>query len=60
MENQHINSKPQRDIPVEVIVHYIVKDYQRMFLTYDEVEKRAESAEATIEKLKKEHLKELK
>ena len=37
MDVEYHNRKPQNDIPTEVIIHYIVKDYQRMFLTYDEI-----------------------
>lgn len=48
MEIEYHNRKPQDDIPVEVITHYVVKDYRRMFLSYDELLKRAEKAEATI------------
>ena len=40
--------KPQEDIPTDVIIHYIVKDYRRMFLNYDEMKLRAEKAEAKI------------
>lgn len=28
-------SKPQKEIPEELMTHYIVKDYQRMFLNHD-------------------------
>ena len=47
--------KPQQDIPTENIIHYIVKDYRRMFLTYDEMKSRAEKAEAKIVELKEKH-----
>jgi DNA repair exonuclease SbcCD ATPase subunit len=59
MEFEYHNRKPQDDVPVDLIIHYIVKDYQRMYLTYDEMEKRALKAEATIEELKEKHLKDL-
>ena len=47
--------KPQEDIPTDVIIHYIVKDYRRMFLNYDEMKLRAEKAEAKIIDLKEKH-----
>ena len=59
MEFEYHNRRPQDDVPVDLIIHYIVKDYQRMYLTYDEMEKRALKAEATIEELKEKHLKDL-
>ena len=59
MEFEYHNRKPQDDVPVDLIIHYIVKDYQRMYLTYDEMEKRALKAEATIEELKEKHRKDL-
>jgi hypothetical protein len=59
MESQHKHRKPQADVPVEVIIHHIVKDYQRMFLAFDEAKARAEKAEAEILELKEKHYKEL-
>ena len=55
MDVEYHNRKPQDDIPTEVIIHYIVKDYQRMFLTYGEMKQRAEKAEAKILDLKEKH-----
>lgn len=55
MDIEYHNRKPQDDIPTEVIIHYIVKDYQRMFLTYGELKARAEKAEAKILDLKEKH-----
>lgn len=52
---EYHNRKPQEDIPAENIIHYIVKDYRRMFLTYDELKTRAEKAEAKIVELKEKH-----
>lgn len=40
--------KPQHDVPTEVIIKYIVKDYRRMFLEHEELLARAERAEAKI------------
>ena len=57
MEFEYHNRKPQEDVPVELIIHYIVKDYQRMFLTYGEMEHRAEKAEAKIAEMKERHSK---
>lgn len=39
---------PQKDIPTEVIIHYIVRDYRRMFNEHDEMVK-------VIEKLTKKY-----
>ena len=52
---EYHNRKPQKDVPAENIIHYIVKDYRRMFLTYDEMKSRAEKAEAKIVELKEKH-----
>ena len=52
---EYHNRKPQKDVPAENIIHYIVKDYRRMFLTYDEMKSRAEKAEAKIAKMKEKH-----
>ena len=51
--------KPQEDVPTEVIIHYIVKDYQRMFLAFDEMKTRAEKAEAEILEMKEIHHKQI-
>ena len=48
MEIEYEKKIHHADVPTEVIIHYIVKDYQRMFLTYGELERRAEKAEAKI------------
>ena len=55
MEFEYHNRKPQDDVPVDQIIHYIVKDYQRMFLTFHDMKERAEKAEAKIEDLKAKH-----
>ena len=55
MEFEYHNRKPQEDVPVDQIIHYIVKDYQRMFLTFHDMKERAEKAEAKIEELMKKH-----
>ena len=57
--NSVYHRPPQRDVPTEVIVHYIVKDYQRMFLTYDEMKARAEKAETKIKDLSEKHASQL-
>lgn len=44
--------RPQRDIPTEVIIKYVVKDYRRMFLAFDEMQTRAEKAEAQVRELR--------
>ena len=54
MENEN-QRFPQGDIPTEVIIHYIVKDYRRMFLEYDDMKRRAEKAEAKLDELKEMH-----
>lgn len=54
MENEN-QRFPQSEIPTEVIIHYIVKDYRRMFHDYHEMKRRAEKAEAKIEELKEKH-----
>lgn len=54
MENEN-QRFPQGDIPTEVIIHYIVKDYRRMFLEYDDMKLRAEKAEAKLDELKEKH-----
>jgi hypothetical protein len=59
MNTQNHRKKPQDDIPTDVIIHNIVKDYQRMFLAYNETKARAEKAEATILELKETHYKQL-
>lgn len=41
---------PQRDVPVEVIIHYIVRDYQRMFEDYERIGRRLEIAERKAER----------
>jgi hypothetical protein len=51
--------KPQEEVPTEVIIHYIVKDYQRMFLAFDEMKTRAEKAEAEILEMKEIHHKQI-
>ena len=55
MDIEYHNRKPQDDVPAEVITHYVVKDYRRMFLTYDEMRTRAEKAEAKIIELQEKH-----
>ena len=44
---------PQEDIPTEVIIHHIVKDYRRMYLQYDDFERRVNDAEAQVDCLTK-------
>ena len=52
MENEYGTRQPQRDVPVEQIIHYIVKDYQRMYNTFGDMQERAEKAEAKADELK--------
>ena len=59
MNTQNHKMKPQEDVPTEVIIHYIVKDYQRMFLAFDEMKTRAEQAEAEILEMKEIHHKQI-
>ena len=59
MNTQNYKMKPQEDVPTEVIIHYIVKDYQRMFLAFDEMKTRAEKAEAEILEMKEIHHKQI-
>jgi len=59
MNTQNHIMKPQEDVPTEVIIHYIVKDYQRMFLAFDEMKTRAEKAEAEILEMKEIHHKQI-
>ena len=59
MNTQNHIIKPQEDVPTEVIIHYIVKDYQRMFLAFDEMKTRAEKAEAEILEMKEIHHKQI-
>ena len=59
MNTQNHKMKPQEDVPTEVIIHYIVKDYQRMFLAFDEMKTRAEKAEAEILEMKEIHHKQI-
>lgn len=49
--------RPQDDIPNERIVHRIVKDYQRMFNTYNEVLDHARQSDAKIAELIDRHSK---
>lgn len=59
MDIENNNRKPQQDIPTEVITHYIVKDYRRMYLAYNEMKERAEKAEAKILDMKEKHARQL-
>lgn len=54
MENEN-QRFPQGDVPTEVIIHYIVKDYRRMFHEYHDMRRRAEKAEAKVVELKEKH-----
>ena len=49
--------RPQDEIPVEKIIHYIVKDYRRMFLEFDALENRALKAEAKVAAMREKNLK---
>lgn len=49
--------RPQDDVPVERIIHYVVKDYRRMFIAYDEQVRRAEKAEQQVYDLKEKNSK---
>ena len=64
-KNEYQHKRPQDFIPTELITHYIVKDYRRMYLNFDdlclrnkkamykidELTLRAEKAESKLEKL---------
>ena len=39
----------QDDVPVERLIHYIVKDYRRMYLDYDELRARVRRAEQKVQ-----------
>ena len=39
----------QDDVPVERLIHYIVKDYRRMYLDYDELRARVRRAELKVQ-----------
>lgn len=39
----------QDDVPVERLIHYIVKDYRRMYLDYDELKARVRRAEQKVQ-----------
>ena len=41
--------RPQDDVPIEVIIHYIVKDYRRMWNTWHEYKKLDEATNQQIE-----------
>lgn len=41
--------KPQDDVPVDVIIHYIVKDYRRMFEENETLKRRIKVAENKAE-----------
>lgn len=41
--------RPQDDVPEEVIIHYIVKDYQRMWHTWHKYKELAEATKQQIE-----------
>ena len=47
-----IGRRPQDDVSTERIIHYIVKDYRRMFNTYHALLDKAKGQEREIEKLK--------
>ena len=46
-------AKANKDIPVEVIVHWVVKDYQRMYNEIDGLGKKIEKLESKL--IKREH-----
>lgn len=43
---------PQKDVPAEVITHYIVRDYRRMYKLYDSLLDKLHEQQAEIKKLK--------
>ena len=43
---------PQKDVPTEVIIHYIVRDYRRMYKLHDSVRDKLHEQQAEIKKLK--------
>lgn len=40
--------RPQDDVPTERIIHYIVKDYRRMYNSYDDLRARVRRAEEKV------------
>lgn len=42
---------PQLEVPDDVIVHHIVKDYRRMFFSFDKMREYAKKMEARVKKL---------
>jgi len=54
-ETQKVEQKrtrPQDDVPIEVIIHYIVKDYRRMFNKYEKITPTLIQLRETIKDLK--------
>lgn len=43
--------RPQDDVPMDIIIFYIVKDYRRMFNTYDKLLKKKEKLEEKVRKM---------
>ena len=43
---------PQKDVPAEVITHYIVRDYRRMYKLHDSLLDKLHEQQAEIKKLK--------
>lgn len=43
---------PQKDVPTEVIIHYIVRDYRRMYKLHDSLLDKLHEQQAEIKKLK--------
>ena len=53
LEKKFHHIPPQANIPTEVIIHYIVKDYRRMYQQFDDFERRANDAESQFDYLTK-------
>lgn len=52
MKNGEIRMPRRPSLPTEQVIHYIVKDYRRMYNTYDKVVMRADKAEEESKKWK--------
>ena len=47
-EKEYGRRAPQRGVPTEKVIHYIVKDYQRMYNGFHALRERAEKAEERV------------
>lgn len=49
--NNNNNRPPQADVPTELIIHYIVKDYRRMFNEHNKLMDENRDLHAKLEKI---------